>query len=252
MSYILLILKRMGIDMINLSKQTVDGDVKIERQEIKRDMSFDKHIILAYEISYPQFFAQNYSHILKNINMHYEIQAKKYVMHCEKKLFRMAMDQYGYSMRNRLPVQTFEAQNHFYLKYNKDSKISLYIDRYEYTGGAHGNTQRNADTWNLEKESHNEIISVFPFVRNIKEYIITEITRAADRQIERGLGFYSPEYEEDIRRNFDKNNFYLTDKAIIIFYQEYDIAPYSSGILEFAFPYKKSGTANRPSTANFN
>ena len=48
------------------------------------------------------------------------------------------------------------------------------------------------------------------------------------------------DYPELLRSTFQAGNFYLTPEGIVIYYQQYDIAPYSSGITEFLLPF--SGT----------
>ena len=229
--------------MTNTSIQSAGSNVSIsvEIREIKRELCFDNHAVLTYKISYPRFYAKQFPYILKNINTQYEIQAKKYVMHCEKRLYKMAVEQYEYSRRNRLPVQTFEAENKVSVTYNSDCILSLYMDRYEYLGGTHGSTYRKADNWNLSRGSRVELINIFPFIRNIREYITSEITNAVERKIESGIGNFSEEYEEDIETSFDGKSFYLTDKAVVIFYQVYDIAPYAAGIPEFTFAYRRGG-----------
>jgi hypothetical protein len=49
------------------------------------------------------------------------------------------------------------------------------------------------------------------------------------------------DYKPLIIKNFDKSSFYLSPEGITIYYQQYDIAPYSSGIAEFTIPYSIIG-----------
>jgi hypothetical protein len=56
-------------------------------------------------------------------------------------------------------------------------------------------------------------------------------------EIAKNSDIFFPNYSALIRSTFDKNNFYLAPDGLIIFYQQYDIAPYSSGIREFLLPY---------------
>ncbi|HWQ73960.1 MAG TPA: RsiV family protein, partial [Syntrophomonas sp.] len=46
-------------------------------------------------------------------------------------------------------------------------------------------------------------------------------------------------YEELVEQTFDVNNFYCTPQGVVVYFQQYDIAPYASGIREFLLPYNR-------------
>lgn len=215
--------------------------IEVTEQVIEKERSFQGHVLLVYKIVYPQFSSSSFVRVLKNINQFYELQARKYALHCEKKLFKMALEQYEYSVKNRLPIQRFEAQDVFTLTYNRNCTLSLYQDRYEYTGGAHGSTVRRSNTWNLQRGGQSNLVNYFPYVRGVQEYLIGEITRQVENQIENGSKDYFDDYEENIRAHFNPQQFYLTEKGVVLYFQQYDIAPYVSGIPEFLIPYSKGG-----------
>ena len=62
--------------------------------------------------------------------------------------------------------------------------------------------------------------------------ILKNINSQIKQQIEQG-GFYFDNYCELVLESFRLNNYYLTSNGISIFFQQYDIAPYSSGIPVF-------------------
>jgi hypothetical protein len=66
-----------------------------------------------------------------------------------------------------------------------------------------------------------------------KTYLLSQI----DSQIKKNPDIYFENYKELIAKTFDRNHFYCTPDGIVIYYQQYDIAPYSSGIREFLIPY---------------
>jgi hypothetical protein len=68
---------------------------------------------------------------------------------------------------------------------------------------------------------------------NYKTYILNIVKE----QIEQDPSIYFEDYEKLISQTFNKNNFYCTPDGIIVYYQQYDIAPYSSGIREFLIKY---------------
>ena len=57
------------------------------------------------------------------------------------------------------------------------------------------------------------------------------------RKISSAMASYFENYKELINKTFNPNSFYCTPEGISVYYQQYDIAPYSSGIREFLMPY---------------
>lgn len=70
-------------------------------------------------------------------------------------------------------------------------------------------------------------------ISNFEDYILTMI----ESKISKAPEVYFEDYGNLVKKNFNVNNFYCTSEGIIIYFQQYSIAPYSSGIREFLFPY---------------
>jgi hypothetical protein len=121
----------------------------------------------------------------------------------------------------------------FNVTYTNSGLISLYFDKYEYTGGAHGTTERDSQTYNLLKYSLVRLNQVITCPPDFKNYILGEVRR----QIEQDKSVYFENYAELTAETFNPNNFYLTPQGVVVYYQQYDIAPYTSGIREFLIPY---------------
>ncbi len=66
-----------------------------------------------------------------------------------------------------------------------------------------------------------------------------------NKQIAKDPSGYFDNYPPLVAGTFNKNSFYCTDEGIVVYFQQYDIAPYSSGIPEFPLPY--SGCVTNPS-----
>ena len=118
--------------------------------------------------------------------------------------------------------QTFENTLH------TSEVISLFVDEYYFSGGAHGNTIRTSQTWNMSQARMIELYELFRnpyFLLNIFRQIIAQIN--AEKEI----------YFEDacclVIETFNPKSFYLTPSNIVIYFQQYDIAPYASGIRTF-------------------
>ena len=50
---------------------------------------------------------------------------------------------------------------------------------------------------------------------------------------------YFKNHEQNVSISFSPDNFYLTPEGIVIYFQQYDLAPYSNGIIEFTIPYEE-------------
>ena len=221
-----------------------DYQVQIKEMIIKKDLYHKKTLVLSYAIHYPRFSSERFRMTLSRINRYYEMEAIAYQMYCEHKLFKLAVEQYEDSIKNGFPVRKFEALVVYTTTYNQNCTISLYFDKYEFTGGAHGNTLRYSDTWSLQKGIQIKLNSLFAN-QNYKEYIIMTINQQIAEQIKNGTNQYFENYRQLVTQYFNENSFYLTPEGIVIFYQQYEIAPYSSGIPTFTIPYS-TGYATPP------
>ncbi len=214
--------------MIRLKKA-----VNYNKKVITEEMKYDGVTLLNYRIEYPEFEALVYKEHIKAINQFYRDRAFALRMYFRTKLYQMAVEQYLHDIENDFPVRVFEGLQVFKLTYNKACIISLYFDNYEYTGGAHGLTSRSSQTWNLQTGEMLELSQLFADSFDYKSYLIQQIIE----QIKENPDIYFDNYEELVVQNFNENSFYCTPEGLVIYYQQYDIAPYSSGIREFLLAY---------------
>lgn len=99
--------------------------------------------------------------------------------------------------------------------------------------GAHGNTKRESQNWNLQNGKQIPLTDLFPNNPYFMIDIFREINRQIATQMESGENDYFDNYCQLVLENFNPENFYLTPKEIVIFFNQYEIAPYSSGIPTF-------------------
>jgi hypothetical protein len=207
--------------------------VTVNTMTLQNDMKVDGVTVLTYRIEFPKFAAQAYQMALFIINQHYRAEALEFQSHVERELYPQAVAQYRDSVANGTPVMVYEALVTFHVTYNDCCIISLYTDAYEFTGGAHGNTERESQTWNLQKRRELELSELFGCDLNPEQYILAAVRSA----IAADPSSYFENYEELIAENFDDDHFYCTPQGIVVYYEQYEIAPYASGIPEFLIPY---------------
>ena len=204
---------------------------KIDRVLMQRNLVYKGKVILKYKIEYPQIKEKN------KFNQYNYEKANDLRKEAEGELFEMAKKQFDYAESQGYPFDNYEIVSQFTLTYNYQNYISLYIDEYIYQGGAHGNTLRTSQTWNIVDEKMIKLSQWFRNPNYVSE-LIDNINQQIEQNIKNGNNIYFEDYCCLTSKNFRVENYYLKNGLIYIFYQQYDIAPYSSGILNFEIPRK--------------
>jgi hypothetical protein len=209
------------------------------RKSLKDTMCYSNIPILTYKIYYPYIISTCCSSFQDEVNSFYFNQAKQSEDYCRTVLFQMAQE--NAQNTNNVPFNNYEFIVDFTVTYNNCCIISLYMDTYSYTGGAHGNTIRTSNTWDFRTCTLLQLNDIYSLTSAsllaLENSIEQQIT---DRLIE-NPGIYFENYPSLLRENFNVNNFYLKPCKGVIYYQQYDIAPYSTGIPQFYFPIKNIG-----------
>ena len=197
--------------------------------------------VVKYDIKYPEFYSARYPFAARRMNAFYRQKAAMLYRHIRTDLYSAAVADYKNSIANNFPVHTYEAIQTFNITYNEDCLLSLYMEYYEYTGGAHGSTERTSQTWNM---NNGRILPLSAFFRrnfNYTEHLKKIINKQIAEQTADGTGAYFDNYRELVDKTFNPESYYLTPEALAIYFQQYDIAPYSSGIPTFMIPYAEAG-----------
>ena len=211
---------------------------EISMHEYKKTFSYNNTEMLMLTIIYPQISLNNSQSEYK-INSQINMEVSNYKRYA-KYLFKQAIKTYTRSLNNGYPFLGYEAYLEYFITYNENCFLNLYFDKYEFTGGAHGSTVRASDTWELCCATHLPLSSFFKPGTDYKRLLIDEILSQAE-VIQGRQNIYFEDYKALIIKNFDKDSFYLSREGITIYYQQYEIAPYSTGIVEFTIPYSKIG-----------
>lgn len=210
-----------------------ENSVTVKNCVIQDDMMYNEEIVLTYKIEYPQFSSKYYEKSLKTINKYYLNKAIEIDKYYRNELYKSAVEQYIYSKQNNFPIRVYEGLVQYQVTYNMACIISLFFDNYMYLGGAHGNTVRTSETWNLQTNSRIKLSELFECSLDYNTYVLNQI----NEEIKKDQDIYFEDYEKLVAETFNRYNFYCIAKGIVIYFQQYDIAPYSSGIREFLIPY---------------
>ena len=63
------------------------------------------------------------------------------------------------------------------------------------------------------------------------------------RQEAAGMARYHEKWRQELRRNFNRENYYVTPEGLQFFWQMYAIAPWAEGVPTFSLPFGEQGCA---------
>ena len=201
--------------------------MQIEKRILTRELTYDNNVVLKYRIEYPEIVdkddiaSNKFNQYNKNLAINLQNKA-------ENELYQEAVELYKYNKQNNYPIMKYDVDRIYEITLNTNQIISLYADEYIFSGGAHGNTIRTSQTWNMNIA---RMINLYELFRN--PYFIINILRQIIVQIKAEKDIYFEDVCCLVIETFNPKSFYLTQNYIEIYFQQYDIAPYSSGIRTF-------------------
>ena len=212
---------------------------KLINKVMQQQLKYDNTVILTYKIEYPQIVVTRYDKGKIVFNKYNEQRAIKLRNYCETELFEEAKKTYLYNKEKGYPIMVYEVILEYTDTYNRDEFLSIYTDEYIYAGGAHGSTTRSSQNWNLQLANQ---ISLKDFYPNNPYYLLDmlqEINKQIEEQLQTNETQYFEEYCKLVLETFKIENYYFYPEYLVVFFQQYDIAPYSSGIPTFKIGYFK-------------
>ena len=199
----------------------------IVNRVIQNNLFYKGTIVLRYKIEYPQIPGAN------RFNVFYYSKAKELKERCEGELYEEAKKAFDFNQSQGYPTLVYDVDANYYITFNYGYRVSLYYDYYIYTGGAHGVTTRKSQTWCMKSERIIPLSSFYEGDPNYIPKIMKKINEQIKKNIENGDNYYFDNPCCLTAEYFNTENYYMYDSSIIIYYQQYEIGPYSSGILTF-------------------
>lgn len=208
----------------------------ITRHSLENTLYYRHIPVFKYSIGFPSFVSSCSEAATQTINAHYASLALEQKDDCRTVLYPQAVKDAQYIQSNEPPFHPYEFIMDYQVTFNSGCMTSLYFDRYTFMGGAHGSRERTSDTWDFSSGRKILLGDFFPsepgYEAHLTEWIIEQ---TALRLIAEPASFFN-DYADLIRKNFRPESFYRTPEALVLYFQEYDIAPYTMGIPEFSLP----------------
>ena len=191
--------------------------------------------VFTYHIAYPSFSTTCVLSAAQTGNIYYMQLAENTEQYCRTVLYPQAVESARYITSNHPPFNRYTLDMNYQITYNSGCITSLYMDTYTYMGGAHQELERISDTWDFStgKQLHlDDISALTPAALNGLQ---TSVERQIAERLKESPGSYFEDYPYLLRNKFNQNHFFLRPGYIVIYYQQYEIAPYATGIPEFSF-----------------
>lgn len=185
---------------------------------VEKELYYNGEVIVKYSIEYPEIIVSTFdvgSKIFNQYNKQIALQLKEFA---QGEFYKQAKETYKYNKENGYPIMVYELIRNCNVTYNFKSLISMYFDEYTFTGGAHGNTLRKSQTWNLEIGCQIPLKAFFLQNEYYQIDIVKQINKQIQKQIEEGNDIYFPDYCQLVFETFRLENYYLVSNGIVIFF----------------------------------
>lgn len=218
---------------------------KVTLHTLEDTMVYRDIPVFIYKIKYPSFTTSCSPVSAGIINDYYSQLAQNAETYCRTVLFTQAAESAKY-MQPGSAFNSYTFDMDYQITYNEGCLVSLFMDAYTYMGGAHGETKRTSDTWNFKSGTRMRLADFYPFTPATLYRLQQSIVRQIEERIYSSPGSYFENYKSLLLQTFHVDNFYLKPDNCVIYFQQYDIAPYSTGIPEFNIPIEISDQWSSP------
>lgn len=145
-----------------------------------------------------------------------------------------AIDSYENEIKEQVALRETDKINSPYMfsssyivTYNQKGIVSLILQQYDFTGGAHGMTYRKGFTFSLRDGKQLTFSDVIGNNKNM----FKQINDSIKHQFEKSNAYFGGFKGID-----NKVDFYFEPGNLIVYFQLYDYTPYVAGFPEFSFP----------------
>ncbi len=214
----------------------------VTKGTLREQLTYQGVLMVDVTIDYPVMTGGACEGGRREFNRHYARQARSLVRHARLNLLPEAIAQYRDALANGFPFHPYALVQTFEVTYHAGVLVSLFLDEYEYTGGAHGNTIREGNTWDLRRRRMLKLHDLFRPGYDYRGPILQVVAQEAHRRQTSGEVDYFEGLDENLLEHFDEDNYYLTYAGLAVFYPLYTIGPYAIGIQVFVVPYGVFGS----------
>lgn len=197
---------------LNLSKRVMN-DIKITSETL--DKSNKNATIVA---QYPQISGLK-EEAQAAINAVFKKEAEQFITKSEEQA----------SLRDGTIERKYDFSQSYAVTFNREGVLSVVVDQYSYTGGAHGSTLRAGHTFSLKEGKSLELKDLLKAEPNYKSKLDKLLKESTQKESFAGVA-------SGLKDNPD---FYVSESGLVIFYQQYEITSYAAGFPTYTYSFSE-------------
>lgn len=176
------------------------------------------------------------SRLTRRIQRFYQHQARCYLRYCQRFLLPLAEEAHRAALAASTPLPLCTAQLRYEVTCNQGGVWSLYTESREVCG-SEVSAVRRGDTWDLAVGCPIPLSACFPRRCPLRKTLLSAAAEEIRQREALGIARWREDWQLQLRRSFNRENFFLTPEGVCCFWQMYALAPAEMGCPGFLLPY---------------
>lgn len=211
--------------------------LNVTGEKIENLLYWENKPVLELKISFPQLLGPLSKESEYRFNRYYRTLAMRWNSRGRTVMFRRACEEAKVAKTMEYDFELHSFIRAFSVPRLEERYCSVITDQYQFLGGTHGLTVRNADLWDFRLNRKIAISGLFQSFATFKRILLQQVFQKIKLQMEKEEILF---FENPLRNAvefFREKNCYLTEDSIAVFYPLYTLAPYYAGILTYYVPF---------------
>ena len=181
----------------------------------------------------------------RRFNRYYDACGAAFENWCRHKIFPQVQLLYRQALNNAAPLPQWQATLKTAVTFHKSDILSLYTET-TLSGTPQRTVLRRADTWDLRRSLPVSVAEFFPSRTPWRSSLLRKVAEQIRQQEAQGIALYNPHWNQQLRRAFRPQHFYLSEQGLCLFFPACTIAPAAEGIPTFCLPYNEENGPRLP------
>ena len=212
--------------------QKKQGQYAVTSAHISKNITDDKgNILITVAFEYPVIENKDNNAFITAVNEQYKKDAEAAISEAEAEFKDSAAAVLASEGKNYHPMVFTRS---FEVSLNQDNLLSITQLDYANTYGAHPNTLKSSKTFNL---AENKALTLSEVLGKNAADTNSYVKEKFDAYVKETVGELLEYYQQNSEKALSAVNFCLTEDALVLYYNPYDILPYAAGSPEVKVPY---------------
>lgn len=212
-----------------------DSQIVLKQLSVKAEVNVTSNPIqysneyITVKLDIPVISGIENSEVQKKIND----KIQNTIMATKDSIEKMAIEDGELNKKTGYDVRQYNVTSQYDITYIEGNILSVVLTIYQYTGGAHGSSNKIAYNFDLNTGNYGVLNDFFGNNLSYRSIILDKIKSEMIKE----PGKYFSDSIKNLNGIPYNQNFYMDKDGVIVYFGEYEIAPYASGIPEFKIPY---------------